>query len=80
MSYGAEVVIPIETSFPTLRTQLFNPSDNDELLEKSLDLVEERKETFTKNSTFLGCLHSKDEVLHAHLNLLENTLLYQPTR
>ena len=45
MSYGAEVVIPIETSFPTLRTQLFNPSDNDELLEKSLDLVEERKES-----------------------------------
>ena len=45
MSYGAEVVIPIETGFPTLRTQLFNPSDNDELLEKSLDLVEERKES-----------------------------------
>ena len=45
MSYRAEVVIPIETSFPTLRTQSFNPSNNDELLEKSLDLIEERRES-----------------------------------
>ena len=45
MSYGAEVVIPIETSFLTLRTQSFNPNDNDKLLERSLDLIEERKES-----------------------------------
>ena len=45
MSYRAEVVIPIETSFSTLRTQSFNPSNNDELLEKSLDLIEERRES-----------------------------------
>ena len=45
MSYGAEAVIPIETGFPTLRTQSFNPSDNDELLERSLDLIEERRES-----------------------------------
>ena len=45
MSYGAEAVIPIETDFPTLRTQSFNPSNNDELLEKSLDLIEERRES-----------------------------------
>ena len=44
MSYGAEVVIPIETGFPTLRTQTFNPNDNDKLLEMSLDLIEERRE------------------------------------
>ena len=44
MSYGAEVVIPIETGFSTLRTQMFNPNDNDKLLERSLDLIEERKE------------------------------------
>ena len=44
MSYGAEVVIPIETGFPTLRTQTFNPNDNNRLLERSLDLLEERKE------------------------------------
>ena len=45
MSYGAKVIIPIETGFPTLRTQSFNPSDNDELLERSLDLIEERRES-----------------------------------
>ena len=44
MSYGAEAVIPIETGFPTLRTQSFNPNDNDKLLERSLDLIEERRE------------------------------------
>ena len=44
MSYGAETVIPIETGFPTLRTQTFNPNDNDKLHERSLDLIEERRE------------------------------------
>ena len=44
MSYGAEAVIPIEIGFPTLRTQTFKPNDNDMLLEKSLDLLEERRE------------------------------------
>ena len=45
MSYGADAIIPIETGFPTLRTQSFNPNDNDKLLEKSLDLIEERRES-----------------------------------
>ena len=45
MSYGTEAIIPIEIGFPTLRTQSFNPSNNDELLEKSLDLIEERRES-----------------------------------
>ena len=45
MSYGAETVIPIETGFPTLRTQSFNSSNNDELLERSLDLIKERRES-----------------------------------
>ena len=45
MSYGAEAVISIETGFPTLRTQSFNPNDNDKLLERSLDLIEERMES-----------------------------------
>ena len=44
MSYGAEVVIPLEIGFPTLRTNSFTPSSNDGLLEKSLDLIEERRE------------------------------------
>ena len=44
MTYGAEVVIPLETGFPTSRTSSFNPRDNDEQLTKSLDLIEEKRE------------------------------------
>ena len=44
MTYGAEAVIPLEIGFPTLRTSSFTPSSNDGLLEKSLDLIEERRE------------------------------------
>ena len=47
MSYGAEAVILIETGFPTLRTQSFNSSNNDEFLERILDLIEERRESAT---------------------------------
>ena len=45
MTYGAETVIPFETSFPTLRTSSFNLNSNNELLEKSLDFIEERRES-----------------------------------
>ena len=45
MTYGAEVVIPIETGFPMLRTSSFNPSDNNGLLEKSLDFIKEMRES-----------------------------------
>ena len=44
MTYGAEAVIPLEANFPTLRTNFFTPSSNDELLGKSLDLIDERRE------------------------------------
>ena len=44
MTYEAEVVIPLETGFPSSRTSSFNPSDNDEQLTKSLDLIKEKKE------------------------------------
>ena len=44
MNYGTEVVIPLETGFPTSRTSSFNLSDNDEQLTKSLDLIEEKRE------------------------------------
>ena len=44
MKYGVKAVIPLKTGFPTLRTSSFNPSNNDVLLEKSLDLIKERKE------------------------------------
>ena len=44
MTYGAEAVIPLEIGFPTLKTSSFTLSNNDGLLEKSLDLIEERRE------------------------------------
>ena len=42
--YGAKAVIPLETGFPTLRTRSLTLSNNDKLLGKSLDLIEERRE------------------------------------
>ena len=44
MLFRSEVVIPLETGFLTLRTSSFILSINDGLLEKSLDLIEERRE------------------------------------
>ena len=44
MTYGAEAVIPLENGFPMMRTSTFTSYGNDELLKKSLDLVEERRE------------------------------------
>ncbi|XP_075671041.1 uncharacterized protein LOC142640683 [Castanea sativa] len=44
ITYGVKVVIPLETGFPTLKTILFTPDSNDNLLGKSLDLVEEQRE------------------------------------
>ena len=43
MTYESEIVIPLETGFPTLRTSLFTPDNNDRLLDRSLDLVDERR-------------------------------------
>ena len=43
MTYGAKAVIPLETGFPMLRTSAFTSDGNDELLKKSLDLIEERR-------------------------------------
>ena len=44
MTYGAEVVIPLETGFSMTRTSSFNPKDNDVQLTRNLDLIEERRE------------------------------------
>ena len=44
MTYGAEAVISLETGFPILRTSSFTPRNNDELLGKSLDLIDEQRE------------------------------------
>ena len=44
MTYEAEAVIPLEIGFPTLRMSSFTLNNNDRLLGKSLDLIEERRE------------------------------------
>ena len=44
ITYGAEAVIPLETSFPVSRTSSFNLGNNDEQLKKSLDLIEDKRE------------------------------------
>ena len=44
MTYGAEAVIPLEVNFPTQRTTTFCPATNNKLLERSLDLIDERRE------------------------------------
>ena len=41
MTSEAKAVITFEIGFSTLRTSLFTPDSNDNLLEKSLDLIEE---------------------------------------
>ena len=52
MTYEAEVVIPLETGFPTLRTSSFTSSINERLLEKSLDIIEERRENAMVQLTY----------------------------
>ena len=44
MTHGAEAVIPLESGFPTMRSSAFTSDGNDELLKRSLELVEERRE------------------------------------
>ena len=52
MTYRAKTMIPLEANFPTLRTNSFTPSGNDELLGESLDLIEEERERKKKED---GC-------------------------
>ena len=41
--YGSEAVISLETGFPMLKTSLFTPNSNNNLLKRSLDLIKERR-------------------------------------
>lgn len=54
MTYGAKAVLPIENSFPTLKSNTFTPNNNDELLGRSLDLAEEKRE---KAMIHMTCYH-----------------------
>ena len=44
MTYGAETVIPVETGLPTSQTNMFQVGENDQLLYKHLDLIEESRD------------------------------------
>ena len=52
MTYGAEAVIPLESGFPTLRTDQFDVEENNCLLLDSLDVVEERREVTTVKMSY----------------------------
>ena len=54
MTYGAEAVLPLEASFPTLKSSTFTPKNNDELLGRSLDLAEKKRE---KTMIHMACYH-----------------------
>ena len=56
MTYGAETVLPIENSFPTLSSSTFTPENNDELLGRSQDLTEEKGE---KTMIHMAYYHQK---------------------
>ena len=43
--------MPLEVGFPTLRTSLFDPDKNDQLLQEILDLIDERREVATVQLT-----------------------------
>ena len=59
MTYEAETIIPLKTGFPTLRTSSFTPSSNDGLLEKGLNLIEERREVLWSNWPTINTSSSK---------------------
>ena len=44
LAYGMEVVIPLEVGLPTIRSENFDPSLNEEAITLELDLTEERRE------------------------------------
>ena len=47
MTYGVQAVIPVETGFPSMRTDQFKEHNNDSQLCASLDWVEEKREMTT---------------------------------
>ncbi|XP_075642022.1 uncharacterized protein LOC142613527 [Castanea sativa] len=70
MTYGAEAVIPLETGFSTLRTSFFSPDNNNGLLEKSLDLVEERRENAMVQLAYYQHKLKREYDAHVKLRLL----------
>ncbi|XP_028057288.1 uncharacterized protein K02A2.6-like [Camellia sinensis] len=44
LTYGMEAIIPLEVGVPTIRSEIFEPANNDEAIAQALDLAEERRE------------------------------------
>ena len=68
MTYRAEAIIPLETGFPILRTSSFTSSSNDGLLEKSLDLIKERRENAMVQLAY--CQHKLKQGYDANIKLM----------
>ena len=47
LAYGVEAVIPLEVGLPTTRTTEFNAEENENNLQKDLNLLEERRDMAT---------------------------------
>ncbi len=45
LTYGVEVVIPLEIGLPTIRTEYYDPASNETSLATDLDLAEERRDS-----------------------------------
>ena len=43
LAYGSEAMVPVEVDVPTHRRLGFDPEDNRELMNASLDLIEEKR-------------------------------------
>ena len=52
---------PLETGFPMSRTILFTPDNNGQLLERSLDLIDERRE-----APMVQLAHYQQKLKHGH--------------
>ena len=52
MTYGSKAVIPLESKFPTLRTDQFNVKENHHLLLDNLDLVKEIRQVAMVNMAY----------------------------
>ena len=75
MIYGVKAVIPLETGFPTLKTSSFTPSNNDELLEKSLNLIEEQRENAMIQLAYYQHKFKQDYDTNVKLRLLVTRVL-----
>lgn len=51
LTYGSEVVIPVEVGMPMYRVQHFDPTSNKERLAEELDHLEEMREMMSIQTT-----------------------------